>query len=130
VVEQAPVVSRVGTWLRDPAHPGYLRWWDGQGWTEHYQPLPWAGAPPPEASTDPALRWLLPVGRSGYAIAAGYLGLFSVILVFAPFAVIMGCLALWDIDNHPGRLGRGRAVFGIVMGGLFSLLLFATLLAQ
>jgi hypothetical protein len=76
------------------------------------------------------MRWILPVGRSGFAIAAGYLGLFSVFLVTAPLAVAFGCVAPWDIKNHPGRLGTGRAVFGIVMGGLFSILFVALLFAQ
>ena len=37
---------------------------------------------------DPAIRMLLPVGRSGWAIASGYLGLISVLLIPAPFALI------------------------------------------
>ena len=35
---------------------------------------------------DAAMRMLLPVGRSGWAIAAGYLGLFSLIVLPAPYA--------------------------------------------
>jgi hypothetical protein len=33
---------------------------------------------------DPAMRLLLPVGLSGWAIASGYLGLVSVLLIPAP----------------------------------------------
>lgn len=68
------------------------------------------------------MRILLPVGRSGWAIAAGYAGLFSVILIGAPFALIFGLLAVRDIrkSRATGRpkYGMGRAVFGIVMGSL------------
>ncbi len=39
-------------------------------------PQPYGG-PPAGIGQDPGVRWLLPVGRSGWAIAAGYLGLFS-----------------------------------------------------
>ena len=46
---------------------------------------------------DPIMRALLPVGRSGWAIAAGYLGLFSMLFVFAPFAILCGWLAIRDI---------------------------------
>jgi hypothetical protein len=64
------------------------------------------------------MRLLLPVGRSGWAIAAGYMGLLSVLFIFAPFALIFGIVAIVDIKNHPGRHGMGRAIFGIVMSVL------------
>jgi hypothetical protein len=67
---------------------------------------------------DPVMRALLPVGRSGWAIAAGYLGLFSVLLVFAPLALLTGFLAIREIRRNPKKHGMGRAVFGIVMGVL------------
>lgn len=73
---------------------------------------------PPEGA-DPAIRLLLPVGRSGWAIAAGYLGLFSVLGIFAPLAIITGILAIRDIRRHPQRCGMGRAIFGIAMGAVF-----------
>ncbi len=72
---------------------------------------------------DPAMRLLLPVGRSGWAIAAGYLGLFSVLLVFAPFALLCGILAIADMKRNPKKCGWGRAIFGIVMGMLGTILL-------
>jgi uncharacterized RDD family membrane protein YckC len=67
---------------------------------------------------DPGARFLLPTGRSGKAIAAGYLGLFALLGLPAPFAILVGVLALRDLRAHPQKLGRGRAVFGIVMGVL------------
>jgi hypothetical protein len=78
--------------------------------------------PPPQLrADDPAMRWILPVGRSGWAIAAGYLGIFSLLGIFAPFAVITGILGLREIKKDPRLGGRGRAIFGIVMGGIFTL---------
>jgi hypothetical protein len=77
----------------------------------------------PIRPADSSLRWILPVGRSGWAIAAGYLGLLSILLVPGPLAVVTGLLGLRDIRRHPGRLGTGRAVFGIVSGVLASALL-------
>ena len=74
-----------------------------------------------------ALRMVLPIGRSGLAILAGYLGLFAMTVVVAPFALLVGILALRDIRKHPEKHGRGRAWFGIVMGALFSLILMAFL---
>jgi hypothetical protein len=77
-----------------------------------------------------ALRMLLPVDRSFWAIASGYLGLLSVLLFPAPLAVITGLMAVRDIRKHPGKLGMGRAVFGIVLGVLGTLGLTATLISM
>lgn len=68
------------------------------------------------------MRMILPVGRSGFAIAAGYAGLFSVLCFPAPVALILGILAIIDIKRHPEKLGMGRAVFAVIMGGLFSIM--------
>lgn len=72
------------------------------------------------STTDAELteRFILPVGRSGWAIASGYLGLFSVLIIPAPFALLTGVLAIRAMRRDPKKHGMGRAVFGIVMGGL------------
>lgn len=89
--------------------------------------LPPAVARKQVAAADPTMRILLPVGRSFWAIAAGYLGLVSILLFPAPFALVTGILAVLDIKKNPEKLGMGRAIFGIVMGALFSLLLLIAL---
>lgn len=66
------------------------------------------------------MRMLLPVGRSGLAIAAGYAGLFAVTCLFAPIALVLGMLAVRDLRNNPHKHGMGRAVFGLVMGIIFT----------
>jgi hypothetical protein len=71
---------------------------------------------------DPTFRMLLPVGRSVWAILAGYAGLLSPLVLPAPFAILFGVLAIVDIKKHPDRHGMGRAIFGIVMGVPFSVL--------
>ena len=86
--------------------------------------------PPRKAIDDSAaMRMILPVGRSGLAIAAGYAGLFSVLCLPAPIALILGILAIIDIKRHPEKHGMGRAVFALIMGGLFSILLFVFILS-
>lgn len=69
---------------------------------------------------DVGMRMLLPVGRSGWAIAAGYLGLFSVTLFLAPIAIIVSVVAIISIRKSVAtskvKRGMGRAVFGLVMG--------------
>ena len=88
-----------------------------------YPPTQPAPAQFRDVADDPAMRWLLPVGRSGLAIAAGYMGLFAVLLIFAPFALILGIAAVIHLKRRPHLRGMGRAVFAIVMGALFSALL-------
>jgi hypothetical protein len=71
-----------------------------------------------EQPTDKALGLVVPINVSPWAMVSGYLGLFSVLLIFAPFAIITGILGLSDIKANPNRSGKGRAIFGIVMGSL------------
>lgn len=67
---------------------------------------------------DAAVRMLVPIGRSGWAIAAGYAGIFCLAVFPGPVALILGLVALWDFKKRPERLGRGRAWFGVIAGGL------------
>jgi Domain of unknown function (DUF4190) len=73
-----------------------------------------------DASGEEAVKWLIPIGRSGWAVAAGYLGLLAcfpyVGLLFGILAVITGILALRHAKRNPKMGGRGRAYFGIVFG--------------
>ena len=85
-------------------------------------PPPGYGPRPDDLGQQAGMRMLLPVGRSGWAIAAGYLGLFSFIILPAPLALIISIIALLDIKKHSGRHGMGRAIFGLIMGILGSLL--------
>ena len=75
------------------------------------------------------IRLLLPVGRSFWAIAAGYAGLFAVLFLPAPIALILGVVAILDIKQHPKRHGMGRAIFGLVMGAIFTLLMLVFFVA-
>ena len=82
---------------------------------------------PPGLGDDAAIRLLLPVGRSAWAIAAGYLGLISVLCIPSPFALIAGILAIREMRRNPKKHGMGRAIFGIVMGGIGTVALLAML---
>lgn len=72
---------------------------------------------------DPTMRMLLPVGRSPRAVISGYLGLISVLLIPAPFAIWTGFLAKREMKRDPKLHGMGRAVFGIIMGSIFSVVI-------
>jgi hypothetical protein len=84
---------------------------------------PAMNAPSDDIGQNAGMRMLMPVGRSGWAIAAGYLGLFSFVACPAPIALIVSIIAIRDIRLHPDRHGMGRAIFGLVMGILGTIVL-------
>jgi hypothetical protein len=75
-----------------------------------------------DRAPDAVERLLMPVGRPASAIAAGYLGLFSLLPFFGPIALIVSLFALRTLKRHPELSGRGRAIFGLVMGSITTLL--------
>jgi hypothetical protein len=76
-------------------------------------------------------RALLPVGRPLSAIAAGYCALFAILpLIGLPFAIaalVCGIAALKKIKAEPELAGKGRAWFGIIVGGLMTVVSLAFL---
>lgn len=76
------------------------------------------------------IRMLLPVGRSGWAIAAGYAGLFAVLVFPAPIALLLGIIAIIAIKRNPHKHGMGRAIFGVVMGTIFTALLVVAIIGS
>lgn len=78
------------------------------------------------------MRMLLPVGRSIWAIVAGYAGLFSVLVLPAPIALITGVVAIVDIQKSRSspnpKYGMGRALFGFIMGALGTGVLIAAVI--
>ena len=79
---------------------------------------------PPGIGENAGIRMLIPVGRSGFAIAAGYLGLLSLLLIPAPVSIVVSLLGIIDIMKHPKKHGLGRAIFGLIMGLIFTGVLF------
>ena len=134
--EDAQILQGLGEGVFSPEDLG---WREGlANWTplrELYLQAAAAPAAPPPVSQpvrrtgqpqrlgdDAGMRMLLPVGRSGWAIAAGYLGLFCLIIFPAPIALVISIIAIWDIrrskrTDQP-KHGMGRAIFGLVMGFL------------
>lgn len=70
---------------------------------------------------DAGMRMLLPVGRSLWALIAGYFGLFAILIFPAPIALVTGIIAVIDIRRNEKKRGMGRAIFAIVMGFIFSI---------
>lgn len=81
------------------------------------------------ATDDATMRALLPVGRRPLALIAGYVGLLSFLVLPSPLALLLGILAVRDLNKHPGSHGMGRAIFAIVAGTLGTLALVAILLS-
>lgn len=71
-------------------------------------------------TTDKWVRAMIPVGRSGWAIAAGYCGLLSFIPGVSFLAIIFSTLALRNIRDYPELHGLGRVWTGFILGGLGS----------
>jgi hypothetical protein len=92
-------------------------------------PIPLTPLPSVGSGEDAAIRMLIPLGHSGWAIAAGYAGLFAVLFLPAPIALVLGLVAIWDIRRHPKKHGPGRAIFGLVMGAIFTALVLVFLIA-
>lgn len=115
-------------WYQDPSVPWQVRYWDGVQWSTHTAPA--QGQPggfAPAASAEDmgpsnALHYLIPVGRSWQSIWAPYLGLFSLLSlpvighVFGAGGIVLGILALKRART--GGHGTGRAITGIVLGGI------------
>ena len=84
--------------------------------------------PQPSYSDDPVLGYIVPISTSIWAIFASYAALLSVIVFPAPLALILGIIALIDVRRHPEKKGMVRAIFAIVMGTIFTLLIPALFL--
>ncbi len=89
-----------------------------------------SSAPEPQAAprrqvpnpSDQVASMILPINRPMSAIAAGYLGLLSLLPFIGILAVLVGCLALSKLKASPELQGSGRAWFGVICGGLSTLL--------
>lgn len=129
MIEVGQVVSETLVWT-----PGMTQW-SRADYIVELQPLiarhmpkapptvQGAMASPPAAAPggDGGMSMILPTGRSPWAIVAGYVALFSVLLIPAPFAVGLGIVALRDIKKNPHLMGSGRAWFAIIFGGIITL---------
>ncbi len=70
----------------------------------------------PRATASTTDQFLMPVNRPISAIAAGYLGLFSLLPFFGLIAIIVALIALRTLKQDPELAGRGRAWFGLIAG--------------
>jgi hypothetical protein len=71
---------------------------------------------------------LLPVNRLPLAIAAGYLGIFSLLVFPGPIALFVSVIALQQLKAKPGVAGAGRAWFGLIAGAVATVVLIIIIL--
>jgi hypothetical protein len=86
--------------------------------------------PQPAGQVDPALGVLVPLGVDPMALIAGYVGLFSIVLVPAPVALLLGLMALGRLKADPKARGAGRAWFAVIAGAIGSIGLLFLIVAQ
>jgi hypothetical protein len=84
-------------------------------------PIDYLAPPLSDPAANAGLRMLTPIGRTPLSIIAGYLGLLSPLLVVAPFALVVSIYAVRELKRKPHAHGMGRAMFGLVMGSIFTL---------
>jgi len=94
-----------------------------------FRPQP--AAAPSATNYDPAMRALVPVGRSGYAIAAGYLGLLGIIVpLLGVVAIVMAWKGMKEIQQDPEKTGMGRVWVGFICGGIGTLISLMIIIAM
>ena len=85
-------------------------------------PAPAPASIPRTRDDDASMRLLLPVGRSVWAVTAGYLALGALLpilgILFGVAAVITGIIAQRAIRRDSQLHGMGRVIFAYVVGGL------------
>lgn len=100
----------------------------GQLFPDAPPPLPTSLSPKQSIESNIGMRMLLPVGRSGWAIAAGYMGLTCLALFPAPIAILVSIIAILDLQRSKKqgkkKYGMGRAIFGLIAGILGTIMLF------
>lgn len=130
---QAPQTVPVADWYPDPAQPGRMRWWSGQGWTEH------VSAPAPVAVEEE--RWtpvnlVVPQGKS-LGVRALVWGIIAVLIpvVVLPglLAIAFGASGLVRVKEYARRgiavPGKGLATAGVVLGAMSLLVALAAIVA-
>ena len=132
--EARAYLSSGNLFVGDMATPENTVAWQPLGQLLGIAPPPPMYAPTQDIGQNAGMRLLLPVGRSGWAIAAGYLGLFAFVVVPAPLALLISLVAIWDIRKHrhdaQPRHGMGRAIFGLITGVLGTAFLLYLLITR
>ena len=125
-------------WYFDPESSATMRWWSGEEWTEHQQPLATA-SPTAQSQLTGRVARLENARQLRLSNAFAWLGLLvagvSVIVnplgIFSMIAVVFGSIGLARAnrlrDGGTPVTGRGAAIAGLVVG-LVTLMIFGAVL--
>lgn len=124
-LSQPPLAPAVAAgWYAEGCQPGYLRYWDGQVWTDHWHRI----------GDDQVLQQtaVLPSSEAPMNTMAVLSLVFVVVSLFtslltAPVVVVMGHISLSQIRRR-GERGRRLAITGLVLGYIMCLILLALIL--
>ena len=122
-------------WYDDPSGSGRQRYWDGSEWTEHLQPTSTAASlSAGHATVPPRSRgvrqtslldnpWSTSEDRknpqANLALTFGILALFASLLTGIP-ALVLGIIGVHKAGSV--GVGRGKAIWGIALGALFTII--------
>lgn len=127
-------------WFVNPEDDRQLRWWSGEGWTEHKQPKPPAQEPEAPPYVPMGSYYASATGtevpklkrgekdrqirrNNSFAYTGCVLGLVS--FLFNPFAILsvlaivfsaMGLAKSNELEGRGKITGRGTAIAGIILG--------------
>lgn len=92
-----------------------------------YWPQPYSYAPPPAYQQHP--YWYAPPQQStnGFAIASLVLGILGIFFITLPLSAVFGFIALSQ-TKHGRQGGRGMAITGLVLSGIWFLIFFVPFL--
>lgn len=93
-----------------------------------------AAPTPPKTTETKVLEAFVPINRSAWAVAAGWIALFNIpFVITAPVGIVFAILGLRSIKQHPEKIGKGRCWFAIVYGAavlLFVIIIFSGALSH
>ena len=134
MTEPAPLpIATPPGWFPE-APTGRQRWWDGIQWAFYAPDVAAAAAPTPlrPTPTNPYAGVVYPTTyahpTNGMATASLVLGIIGVVactfVVPSLLALVFGTLGLLAASSR-GGVGKGKAIWGIVLGGLVLAILIA-----
>ncbi len=145
MTEPAPLpLATPPGWYHEPT-TGRPRWWDGIQWA-FYPPegedvtasrLPTPGGPTAPTAADPYTGVVYPTAyqhpTNGMATASLVLGIIGVVtctlILPSLLAVIFGIIGV-RTANQRGGVGKGKAIWGLVLGGLVVFVLTIALMVD
>lgn len=107
-------------------------WSQRTGWLSLDDALRGASYGPNAMPPPPDMAFIAPTSNtSGMSLVAGYIGIVGCFFApIGPIAIVLGVMGLLDLKKHPEKIGKARAITGIVLGGVGTALLLWMLVSS